>query len=245
MHLVPIGGLCNRLRAIFSHLVVARAAGELLHVYWYKHSACPAHFYELFKPIMDPALIMHEMSPTDHPPSGFIQTCGVAAGVPEAAWPTDLLRPIDRIQRRIDELKRSLGPAYVAVHVRRTDHNKNYGDDLKIGDWITEALAEGTITEALAEGTIGAKEGAAYVAADNFVSIATLKKIHPAIIYNGRFSATGIRMTSIADAVVDLWICADAIAFRGTYYSSFSDWIEMMRQKRGLPVGDLSRQESP
>ena len=222
MHLVPIGGLCNRLRAIMSHAVAAWAAGEVLYVYWFSHPACPARFDDLFEPIADVRVVVYEGDRV--PPAGYIQTCGVHAGVAEADWPLSLLRPVAAIRERVAALQVRLGSDYVAVHIRRTDHNQNWHQDEVYAGW-----GDG-------------HGGPVYAAADNPKSLATLKRrLGERLVYQGRFAMTGIRMTEVADAVVDLWVCGGAKAFRGTYYSSFSDWIETMRRAAGLAPGDLTK----
>ena len=222
MHLVPIGGLCNRLRAIMSHAVAAWRRGDALEVYWYPHVACPARFAELFEPLGDPRVIIYEDGRM--PPAGYIQTCGVHTGVAETEWPLQLLRPVAAIRERIDALRARLGSTYVAVHIRRTDHNQNYAQDVVYAEWAVKGA------------------GPVYAAADNPMSLATLKRrLGDRLVYQGRFGQTGLRLTAVGDAVVDLWACAGATAFRGTYYSSFSDWIETMRRTAGLAPGDLTK----
>jgi len=49
--LVPVGGLCNRLRSLFSALQVASAVTGGVTVEWSKDSECKAYFDELFLPI--------------------------------------------------------------------------------------------------------------------------------------------------------------------------------------------------
>jgi hypothetical protein len=230
MRLVPIGGLCNRLRAIFSHLEWCRTmgGGEVLYVYWIPHVACPAAFGDLFdmEGLEEAGLVIREgVMPTKG--QQFIQTCSVHQGAVESVWGSlaaRLLRPIPVIRTRIDGLLASLGDdGFTALHIRRTDHNSNYDQDAV---FVEYAGAQGSV----------------YAATDNPRSMVTLKKaLGSRLHYNGRFAQTGIRLTDVADAVVDLWVCAAAARFRGTYYSSFSDWIEMMRSLHGATPGDLTK----
>lgn len=231
MYLIPIGGLCNRLRTIVSHLEWCQQnGGELLHVYWVPHVACAARFSDLFevKDLEASGIVLHEglLPRPDQRP--VIQTCSVRAGVEEAVWAqraATILRPLPAIQARIDAHLRSLGPTFTALHLRRTDHNTNYDQDILY-----------------AEFAIAAGHDSVYAAADNPRSLATLKrKLGDRLHYNGRFGMSGMRLTDITDAVVDLWVCAESTRFRGTFYSSFSDWIEMMRSLRGAVPGDLSK----
>lgn len=226
MDVRPIGGLCNRLRVIGSRLALARAAGKTLTVWWGASPDCPANYRDLFaEPPSD--LIIYENRAG--PPHVEV-ACRDDRSISVSAWAPvaiETFRPTPAIQARIDSLLARLGPSFVAVHIRRTDHNKRYDEDIIYAKYA-QRFADHTV----------------FAAADNPLSIVTLKKaLGDRLHYAGAFSKTGIRLTAVADAVVDLWVAAAAQQFRGTYYSSFSDWIEMMRQVRGLPAGDLSKIE--
>jgi hypothetical protein len=224
MHVQPIGGLCNRLRVIVSYLLVARARREQLVVYWMPHAACPALFGDLFERPVATDLVIKE--PALAPPQAKAPvTCYRHPDAPpEKEWPPvvmEVLVPLPAIRERIDTLLSALGPTFTALHIRRTDHNSNYDKDV---DYVTFAGTEGKI----------------FAATDNIQSMVTLRRaLGDRLVYGGKFTVVGIRMTSVADAVVDLWTSARSSRFKGTYYSSFSDWIEMMRGGSGEP-GDLS-----
>lgn len=220
----PIGGLCNRLRVIGSRLAAARAAGQTLTVWWFVHPACPALFGDLFEtPPADLIIRDGEIGPKD-----VETTSSVLAGVAESVWGPmilDVLRPLPAIQERIDGLLSLTGPAFTAVNIRRTDHNTRYEEDVAYVTFATKAA-----------------EGKVYVSADNPRSIATMKRaLGDRIIYGANFRQAGIRLTGVADAVVDIWVSAKSARFKGTYYSSFSDWIEMMRKCNGLSCGELCK----
>lgn len=225
MEVVPIGGLCNRLRVIGSRLAAARAAGKTLTAWWIVGRDCPARFRDLFQ---DPPadLIIHE---NVAPPLQVEKTCSVLSGSKQDEWaPTalDAMRPLPMIQARIDALLKRLGPEFSAVHIRRTDHNTRYEEDEVYATFAAITTYP------------------CFCAADNPTSIATLKRtLGDQLVYGGAFKMTGIRMTELADAVVDLWVASYAVRFRGTYWSSFSEWIDMMRRYRGLPAGDISKIE--
>jgi len=48
---VPLGGLCNRMRAMASSVYIAKKLGCPVSVYWNKNSECFADFTELFLPV--------------------------------------------------------------------------------------------------------------------------------------------------------------------------------------------------
>jgi hypothetical protein len=225
MFVQPIGGLCNRLRVIVSYLLVARLKKERLVVCWMPHPACPTLFRDLFITPTATDLEIHEpaLGPKGCPTTCYPHT----EAPPEREWLStimEVLVPIPPLQVRIDELLTALGPDFTAVHIRRTDHNSNYDKD-------TDYVAFG----------LGGK-GPVFAATDNIQSMITLRRgLGDRLVYGGKFAKAGIRMTAVSDAVVDLWTSARASRFKGTYYSSFSDWIEMMRVGMGSgPAGDLS-----
>lgn len=227
MEVRPIGGLCNRLRVIGSRLVAARAAGVALTVWWIPHPACPALFGDLFEmPTATTDLIVRD---GEIGGPSVETTCSVLAGADEAVWGPvvlEVLKPLPAIQARIDALLGLLGSPFVAVHIRRTDHNARYEEDALFMEFAKAAMGAGKV----------------YVSADNPRSIATMKRtLGDRVVYGGTFAQVGIRLTAVADAVVDLWVSSRAAEFKGTYYSSFSEWIDMMRRGRGLPAGDLAK----
>jgi hypothetical protein len=216
-NLIPIGGLCNRLRAIISHYSVCERDDLPLHVYWYPNSACPATFSQLFDVTrLPPRFILHDG--TDRPPLNHIQTCYSHYSVSDKQISTlasTILFPTPAIQGKIDSLLAALGSVFTALHIRRTDHNTNYHED---AEYVRFASAG---TERV------------YVAADNPMSVATVKKaLGERVVWGSKYtrkSTDSIRLTDVEDAVVDLWVCSQASRFRGTFYSSFSEWIEGMR----------------
>jgi hypothetical protein len=225
MNVIPIGGLCNRLRVIGSYLSVARSLNKTLTVWWNTTVDCPARFSDLFcTPPTDLIMVEDKDRPRD-----VEKTCIVYPDSTEDTWSSiaiEVLRPLPAIQARIDAILARLGPEFSAVHIRRTDHNARYDEDA-----VYVAFA-------------AAAANPCFCAADNPRSVVTLKRaLGDRLVYGGSFRVTGIRMTGLADALVDLWVSSHATRFRGTYYSSFSDWIEMMRRSRDLPVGDISKIE--
>jgi hypothetical protein len=212
------GGLCNRLRVMVSFLCAARKLGCKLVVYWQSNSLCPAEWNDLFQALPPDCEIRSRIAP-----AGTYTTCHRHPDIPVVEWAPmvdTLLRPTPALQQRISRVLGQLGENFTAVHIRRTDHNSNYAEDRDFLDFAKKA------------------PGKIFVAADNPQSLATLKgELGDRVIHSAVFRKGGRRLTSVQDAVVDLWVSRRAARFKGTFYSSFSDWIEMLRQ--GEP-GDLS-----
>lgn len=56
LYLVPLGGLCNRLRAIMSAISLAQELRSPLHVIWLRDAGLNARFADLFAPLTDALL---------------------------------------------------------------------------------------------------------------------------------------------------------------------------------------------
>ena len=60
MTLVPLGGLCNRLRAMLSAMALARDCGVTLRVVWLRDKGLNARFSDLFEPIQEETVIIED-----------------------------------------------------------------------------------------------------------------------------------------------------------------------------------------
>lgn len=230
-------GLGNKLRVLLSYREAARDAGRRLVVVWPRGDACPAGFDELFEPL-DGVTIVDDDAPETlrglGVPSrvpGSIQCHASVRDTEREALMFAQLRPLPHIARRIAETVASCGAGFAAVHVRRTDLSKQSGESTADAEF--EAFLDKHASSADG-GRVG--ERAAYVATDNAATQARLaerlgargrvyKRIDP--------HAPGLRHTPVADAVVDLFVCAAAGVFKGTRGSTFSDAIWMLRSASG------------
>ena len=249
-------GLSNRLRVILSYLQHARDQRRPLHYFWIPSAHCNQKFEDLFK---DPPedLQVFDAIPIDVPPQSTIETEDTYDNQP-LAWFTHLLltvlHPRPRLQARIDELllllrrnsstqcalplcENNASGTFTSVHLRRTDLNADYSQDARVADWALSG------SKALPGEPI-------FVAADNALSLGIFKswvsahdkerRVVTSGSRYGHFSA--LRLTSIEDAVVDLWVSSFSRRFRGTWDSSFSNFIESMRVARNAGLrGELGR----
>lgn len=218
LHVQVLGGLCNRLRVLVSFLCAARRQNGKLFVYWHSNHLCPAWFEELFEAPPIDCTVRREPGPP-----GTYVTGHRHPGVRIVEWAPLVdatLRPAPALQRRTSKILERLGKDFTALHIRRTDHNSSYEEDHAFVEFARQS------------------PGKVFIAADNPQSVATIQeRLGDRAIHAATFRKTGKRLTSVQDAVVDLWVARHASRFKGTYYSSFSEWIEMLRV--GEP-GDLS-----
>ena len=204
----PTGGLCNRLRVVFSYIGLSAKESKVLEVVWRKNRDCDGFFLDFFEDV--PGAVFVDS------PSGdiFYKGC-YPLGVPD--YGNLRLRPTmeKRVRERID----SIGGKYLAAHIRRTDH-------------VELAKSKGLFTgdEVFAD-FFEKNEGKIFIATDNPETQAKFKNIYKdrLFIFSHIEESADHRMTSLEDAVLDIYTCANSSEFIGTRYSSFSDFIKILR----------------
>eukprot|EP00316_Scyphosphaera_apsteinii_P023721 CAMPEP_0119320860 /NCGR_PEP_ID=MMETSP1333-20130426/53762_1 /TAXON_ID=418940 /ORGANISM="Scyphosphaera apsteinii, Strain RCC1455" /LENGTH=328 /DNA_ID=CAMNT_0007327681 /DNA_START=8 /DNA_END=990 /DNA_ORIENTATION=+ len=259
---VAEAGLCNKLRVVLSYREAAHERMQGLIVLWTLGPFCDTRFDELFNALPDVTFVhdLHALSDT-YPEQHAVLTnrpsllCNAYDSHPQIKYtPTETsmylaLRPVPSIEAAIANRLQQCGNAFVAVHVRRTDHAVLYGRNVSDAEFFSfldkhsdcaiylatdNARTQKIYTERYAErikalvpipphannehesDAIARKEGAKHV--ENFVP---------------EKQCSDARHTAVRDAVVDLYVCAEARHFKGTFLSSFSDTILQLRRARG------------
>ena len=116
----------------------------------------------------------------------------------------------------------ALLPGYIALHVRRTDH-------VFTGQTTDEDFC------AFVERHASQK---AFVATDNpetqqLMAARLGPRLNPELLARMGRPARSLRRTNLHSSAVDLFTCAAADVFKGSYYSSFSDTIDHLRRLQG------------
>ena len=124
-------------------------------------------------------------------------------------------------------MRAACGSDYVAVHIRRTDHQcpeARRTHDGAFHDFL-ERHASSNI----------------YLATDNAVTREAYRQRYGSRIKACTPVASGTireeqpeRHTPVAQAVIDIFVCVYARTFKGSYYSSFSDAIAQLRRVHEL-----------
>jgi hypothetical protein len=247
-------GLCNQLRALLSYRAEALAQGKFLVLHWQRTAACKAKFCELFEP-MEGCFVVDEESDFDlvkpHlsriPNQFFPSTYALHPSILGTEVETSMwlpLKPLPALRARIADKLRALAPSFVAVHVRRTDHMKEAGQ-MELARKSNALTSDESFVDFLERHAAPGEH--IYVATDNALSQRALMErfgdriISPTPIAPPPERATERaaylqsvhRHTAVQDAVVDIFTCAAARVFKGTYYSSFSDAIMRLRRAHG------------
>lgn len=213
------GGLCNRLRTILSY----RATFGNIDVVWHPDGEIAnARWSDVFEPLS--GVTFHEGD--DYGTMTLDAYPHAAAG-----WQygyRDLTLRSDHLDRFA-----SLKPSepYSAMHLRRTDHvhlatiTNLFRPDEDYVEWVKGATSP--IYLATDNGTSQFKFLDVIRDAGKRAITAVRIEPHPQENQGGR------RATTLADAAIDLFICAGAREFKGSGASSFSATVDMLRTMGG------------
>lgn len=238
--IVAVEGLCNRLRATLSYRLVAHEQGRPLHVIWRKDDYCPGHFLDVFLPI--PGVKFFKSPPNGASLASLhaaTDTHPSVKATPNEAYSYAPLTPSDALRQAIAQQLATCGQSFAAMHVRRTDLFTAVPASQHTQDAEFEAWADSLVPRVNERRAPRHKDGVCiFVATDNaetqqrFLSTyGDAAKVHKRIKPSG-----ALRQTALAEAVVDLFVCAAAsLGFMGSHYSSYSDAIRFLRAAHGKP----------
>ncbi|MBE5870286.1 MAG: hypothetical protein E7294_03345 [Lachnospiraceae bacterium] len=238
----PIGGLCNRMRAINSAWMLAKDRGDSLTVIWNINQELGAPFEALFEP--SPKFHVINIHSKWNPKKLFLQTTSrfvnneeikahkgdglldeafrvslpsrVYISTEEHFYPChsyELFTPVPSIQQKIRQMTRDYSSHPVGVHIRRTDNLPS------IGKSSTEAFID-SMDKELKEHP----DTIFYLATDDRTEESRLRDAFGDLILSNkdrdlsRNSTAGIR-----DAMIDLYALASTKKIIGSYFSSFTD----------------------
>ena len=225
--IVPIGGLGNRMRCILS----ARAKWGEVDVLWASSTAVHgASYTDVFEPLDGVTFThaggghAHELDPVQWPHD--VMTSNPVEDAPEG-WTLGYrdVRPRPALLEMIDKLIANMGGphSYVAIHARRLDHAEHAPT---FGHFTTNEELLAFVDQAANGHT------AIYVATDDPGTLEWFRSKRDRVFANRtpeRVSGYEIRPGTLADAVVDMFCCAGAAAFMGSWMSSYSETVGLLR----------------
>ena len=223
----PYGGLCNYLRVIFSYLKYAQTKKKKLIVIWEVTQYCNGFFLDYFDSIQDLYFIKYEgllgyIKLYQNLKIDYIGNLWHPSYSPNIC--TDYLYSELKIREEYHELvdrflKRN--DNYISVHIRRTDHvlcNIKSTTDESFIYFIEENLKNNS-------------KLTVYVATDNRLTQKKFKDLFPNdVVFHSEIKRSSkLRKTNLEQALIDLYLCVYSSKFKGSYYSSFSELIEEIR----------------
>jgi hypothetical protein len=142
-----------------------------------------------------------------------------------------VLHPAPYIRERIDALLALLGSNFTAVHIRRTDKNGAYASDTRWTNWAKGFPEKvfAAVDNPKSYQTFKEQLGDRLVASGRFT-----QELDEAIVRAGKkiLRHQSTRMTTVPDAVVDMWVVSYSGRFCGSSDSTFSRQIEQLRAAR-------------
>ncbi|MBD5545414.1 MAG: hypothetical protein HDR01_14535 [Lachnospiraceae bacterium] len=247
----PIGGLCNRMRAINSAYMLAKERGDSLTVIWFNNPELNCPFEELFLPSTELRVIniyskwnlkklwyqfcfsfISNESIKAHKGDGLLEEAyrkklpkNIYIATEEHFYPCHeygLFIPTKALQAQINKLTHSFGSHPVGVHIRRTD-NKPAIDGSSTNAFVQAMKKE---LEAFPDTMF-------YLATDDLSEEEQLREIFPdCIISNECRDLSRNSISGIKDALVDLWCLSETTLIIGSFFSSFTD---IAADLKGIP----------
>ena len=238
----PIGGLCNRMRAINSAYMLAKERNEKLIVIWFVNHELGCPFEELFKKTDELKVInirskwniqkmwyqltshfVNNETIRQHKGDGLLADTyrhslpkKVYIATEEHFYPCHdyhLFIPTTEIQKRIDDMQTKLGTHAVGVHIRRTDNMP------AIGKSSTDAFIRAMEKEIAVNA-----DTCFYLATDDLSEESALRKYFgDRIISNETRDLSRDSISGIKDAMLDLFSLSNTSKIIGSYFSSFTD----------------------
>lgn len=206
----PTGGLCNRLRVIFSYIILSEKESKILEVIWKENESCNGKFLDFFEEI--PGVIFKGGNGGEIP---FYKGCYPLSTID---YKNLKLKNniIDKVENRMDLLKRN----YISAHIRRTDH-------------VVLSKSRGLfMTDELFIDFFNKSDDMIFLSTDNPETQTKFKKIYKdrLILFNDIKKVNNLRMTTLEESILDIYTCIGSSDFLATKYSSFSDFITQMRK---------------
>lgn len=238
----PIGGLCNRMRAINSAYLLAKERKEQLVVIWFVNHELGCPFQELFKETKELKVInihskwnlmkmwyqltshlVNNETIRQHKGDGLLDEAyrqslpkKVYIATEEHFYPCHdyhLFIPTEEIQKRINHMQEKLGEHAVGVHIRRTD-NKPAMAKSSTNAFIKAMEKEVTVNP----------DTRFYLATDDLSEEEALRKhFGDKILSNENRDLSRDSISGIKDAMLDLFSLANTNKIIGSYFSSFTD----------------------
>jgi hypothetical protein len=217
-------GLCNRIRAVLSYW--SAHPNRPLIVAWPANEFCDGPFLDFFQPLPG---VQFAFEPEDLPSGMQLRQEHMVFEAHPDIKGTDAeiamyaaLKPLKGIAAEIERRKPSAA-TYVAAHIRRTDH------------WTAGITEEQQTSDASFESFFErhASTDALFLATDNADTQRRFARRFGSLCHKPIATRIDLRQTEVRDAVIELFVCADARVFAGSYGSSFSDTIAHLRSVRG------------
>lgn len=225
--ILPRAGFCNRLRFLFSfkYKMKQEDIKKKLVVIWPVNNQCNGFLWDVIKPLNNCWSLREnknnfKINASSCGPIPLYKNCNYLKDEP--------FKPRHNIYKRLIKLINSMSNKYIALHIRRTDLTGH----LKHKKMQHMETSDQSFIDFIKKN----KKYKIYIATDNRETQIKFKKLFPKrVVFNKEIhNINSHRKTSLADAVTDIFMCALSNKFKGTFYSSFSEFIQLMRRDNNI-----------
>ena len=213
MVVVPTGGLCNYLRFVFSYHMYCKNNNKKLIVIWNVTDSCTFFFLDYFEPVENIEFLKNNDLNYNIDAWGCHWHNDYS---PFNYYLYDNLKLNSKTQKIINDVISQLGN-YISVHIRRTDHiasaksNNCYTDDEEFINFINQYDKYNL-----------------YIATDNRETQDKFLNLYGDKIKNINLidpKNCSLRKTNGLQTIIDLYVCINSAYFKGSGWSSFTDFI--------------------
>ncbi len=254
--LQPIGGLCNRMRAINSARILSSMRDEKLTVIWFNNAELGADFTDVFKPVdsfkvinisskFSPAKMWYQLSAKlfgstvgnedirSNRSAGMLDESYVSSlkklvyiATEEHFYPSDDYSPFVPC----DNIKRSIDKICSSFNASTVGvHIRRTDNNPSIGTSTTDAFVTEMQKKLDADPNTNF-----YIATDDLDEEKHLREIFgDRIISNESRDLSRASVSGIKDAMIDLYCLSNTSAIIGSFFSSFTDTAAAMK---GIPL---------
>jgi len=222
--ILPTGGLSNMLRVTFSYYMKALLENKKLIVIWIHTEACPGFFTQYFNiPDNIEFITVYDYNKSSQRLSIEYNGCSVHSNFNTPSMYSNL-SPNTNILTHVKNNITMLENKYIAVHIRRTDHIA-----------MAKSVNQFTTDDEFIEFLDTYPDYNIYLATDNRQTqdiffnnnkykhrIKVIKFINPL--------QRQLRYTTLEDTIIDIFTCVNAMFFKGSGLSSFTDLINDLRK---------------
>lgn len=229
-------GLCNRIRFILSFINYLKKTSKKfgkkkICIIWQKDDLCNGYFIDYFQKIKKNIIFIENTELLDFL-YNKIDESKIYNDIKYAHIikkynnyiPSNYLKLNENMYLEIKNIIQKLENRYISVHIRRTDLDIHLKNKENLYD-------KRTSNEEFINFINNHENYNLYVATDNYETQKLFyEKFKSRIKHlNIIFKTSLLRETSLKQAIIDLFLCSLSNKFKGTYYSSFTDFIKLIR----------------
>lgn len=235
-------GLCNRLRFMLQFFKILKKKNQLykkkIYVIWPIDEMCNGFYLKYFQNIHDNIVfVKNEKGIENYMKAKKIKKIKQINDINHRFIMNrengnflkyNFFKINDRLYHKIKKIINKMDNKFIAVHIRRTDLDKHLNGPRK--NLLKNRTSDKDFFLFIKKKKY--KDYHLYVATDNYETQELfLSKFKDRIKYIKMINnVKDRRKTKLEDAIIDLFICSCSYKFKGTFFSSFSDFIYLMRK---------------